>query len=79
MPENYVYPVGVLSDWQHHRWQGLRRSARYIRHQLQRRDWHAVRNTFNGYLAEHDGCAHNCGRGWTQRAASRRAQRLCGR
>lgn len=41
------------------------------------RRWRALRNTFNGYLAEHRHGGHNAGRGWTKRAAIRRADRLC--
>lgn len=55
----------------------VRNERRYLLSQVAERNWRAVRNTFNGYLAEHRGCAHNCGKGWTKRAALRRADRLC--
>jgi hypothetical protein len=55
----------------------LRKEWRYLRHQIRARNWRAVRNNFNGYLAEHDNHPHNCGKGWTKRAAIRRADRLC--
>lgn len=55
----------------------VRVERRYLVGQVRKRNWRAVRNSFNGYLAEHRGCAHNCGRGWTKRAAKRRADALC--
>ena len=77
---NQVYPVGMLRDVQHHGIKrGLRRSWRYLLYQAKRRNWRAVRNSFNGYLAEHDNHPHNCGKGWTRRAAERRVERLCER
>lgn len=69
-----VYSVGWLAAWQGH---DLRRQWRYTVRQVKCRNWRAVRNTFNGYLAEHDGHPHNCGKGWTKRAAVRRVVRLC--
>lgn len=74
--DGVVYPVGLFSDIN-------RRSVRYgITHYVWRccireRRWRALRNYFSGYLAEHDGHPHNAGRGWTQRAARRRVERLC--
>jgi hypothetical protein len=73
---SHVYPVGLLSDIK-------RKRVRYgVRHYLwsygiRGRRWRAVRNYFNGYLAEHDGHPHNAGRGWTKRAAVRRVERIC--
>lgn len=88
-----IYPVGVLHDIQRiyraltvPSLRGkrlgvvrfvLRTERRYLASSVRKREWRAVRNSFNGYLAEHQGCAHNCGRGWTRKAASRRAERLC--
>ena len=88
-----TYPVGVLRTIQitaraltrpgltgkrltiiRQKW---RTERRYLALQVKARDWRAVRNNFNGYLCEHDGHPHNCGRGWTKRAAIRRADRLC--
>jgi hypothetical protein len=76
MIETDIYPVGLLSDIK-------RRRVRYgvrsylIGHCLRGRRWRAARNYFNGYLAEHQGCHHNAGKGWTKRAADRRAVHLC--
>lgn len=41
------------------------------------RNWRAIRNSFNGYLAEHQHGGHNAGSGWTKRAARRRVERIC--
>lgn len=74
-----IYPVGWLEAWQHKR---LRAEWRYTIRQAKKRNWRAVRNTFNGYLAEHDGGpthGHNCGTGWTKRAALRRGLAICAR
>lgn len=70
-----VYPVGLLSDWRRGR------TLTGVRHFLwdyaiKGRRWRAVRNYFNGYLAEHKGCGHNAGRGWTKTAARRRVERI---
>lgn len=70
-----TYPVGLLSDIKRRRVRrGLRR---YLWRQIKSRNWRAVRNYFNGYLAEWhyrpDGVRlTHCGRGWTRRAAIRR-------
>lgn len=69
-----TYPVGLLYDLKHHR---LRNAPRYLRAHLQQRNWRAIRNYFNGYLAEWHNCPEGvrhtkCGRGWTRRAALRR-------
>lgn len=58
----------------------VRKEWRYIwGYCIKGRRWGALRNTFNGYLAEHRHGGHNCGTGWTKRAAIRRAERLCTR
>lgn len=68
------YPVGLFSDIQRKRLrQGLRG---YVLHQVHNRNWRAVRNYFNGYLAEWhyppEGVTHHrCGKGWTRKAAIR--------
>lgn len=78
-----VYPVGVLADLlrlrnalhRRHpkaiRWAlgRLRSQARYITRQARRGNWRAVRNAFNGYLAEHRTLGTRCGKGWTRRRA----------
>ena len=69
-----TYPVGLFSDWRRRR---LRAGVRYLRHQAGERNWRAVRNYFNGYLAEHRHGGHNAGRGWTKAAAQRRVARIC--
>lgn len=69
-----IYPVGILEAIKHHR---IKAELRFLRDRLRERNWRAIRNAFNGYLAEHDGCPHNAGKGWTRRAASRRVNRLC--
>lgn len=59
-----------------HEW---RREVGYLRRQIAARNWRAVRNSFNGYLAEpyeFPPGLHRCGRGWTQRAAVRSLLRL---
>jgi hypothetical protein len=55
----------------------LRHEWGYIRGQAAKHNWRAVRSAFNGYLAEHGGHQHSAGRGWTKRAAIRRAERIC--
>jgi len=39
-------------------------------------NWRAVRNYFNGWLAEHPDGRSSAGRGWTRRAALRRLERI---
>jgi hypothetical protein len=69
-----TYPVGLLLDIKSGKLHyGLKV---YLWGQIKRRNWRAVRNYFNGYLAEWhycpDGVRHyRCGKGWTRRAALR--------
>lgn len=49
----------------------VRYQARYLRRQAKDGDWRAVRNSFNGYLAEHPARGTRCGHGWTRRRALR--------
>lgn len=72
----HVYRVGIFDTWRSGR---LHVSRRYLKHQIKARNWRAVRNHFNGWLAEHEGCHHNAGRGWTEKAACRRALAICQR
>lgn len=78
-----IYPVGVLSTLLtvgrslRLARSTIRHEGRYLAYQARKGNWRAVRNSFNGYLAEHDGHPHNCGRGWTRRAAKRRVDRIC--
>jgi hypothetical protein len=68
-----VYPVGLLEAWQHRRIPGKLRSwRRYLVRQMRAGNWRAVRNSFNGYLAEADGSwgATRCGHGWTKQRAT---------
>lgn len=70
-----TYPVGLLADLKRRRLiHGLRG---YLWRQIKRKNWRAVRQYFNGYLAEwHYPPAgvtiHLCGKGWTRRGAIRR-------
>lgn len=73
-----TYPVGLLSDIKRRR--VLRGVKGYLWRRIKDRNWRAVRNYFNGYLAEWhyppEGMKHyKCGRGWTRRAAVRRLGR----
>lgn len=47
---------------------------RYLIYQARRRNWRAVRNSFNGYLAE-DETTPYCGHGWTHSRALRSLDR----
>lgn len=72
-----TYPVGVLAALlSHDRKRALRKEWRYMRNQAKRGNWRAVRNCWNGYLAEWhyppEGLIHGrCGTGWTRKAALR--------
>lgn len=68
-----AYPVGLFSDIKRRR---LRTGLRYMLEQARKRNWRAVRNYFNGYLAEWHYCPpgvvhYRCGKGWTKRRALR--------
>lgn len=69
-----TYPVGLLSDIKRKR---VRNGIRYyLMEQIKRRNWRAVRNYFNGYLAEwhyppEEFIHGSAGRGWTRKAALR--------
>ena len=93
MNDTDVYPVGVLSkiliiwsiftegDYGEGKfklsWRHIKQEWQFIRYQISMRDWNAVVNSFNGYLAEHHGHPHDCGHGWTKKRAIRRANRIC--
>ena len=70
-----TYPVGLLSDIKRKRVRdGIKN---YLWIQIKRRKWRAVKNYFNGYLAEWhfppEGFVHGrCGTGWTRKRALRR-------
>jgi hypothetical protein len=75
-----VYAVGLWRDLRQFRASGhrprrvrrLARSLRYPFRQARARNWRAVRNYFNGYLAEPYTMppgVTRCGRGWTRRGA----------
>jgi hypothetical protein len=81
-----VYPVGLLRDLRQfahglHRPRSVRRlryALRYPFHQARAGEWRAVKNYFNGYLAEPDPWppgATRCGTGWTKRRAARDFER----
>lgn len=81
MGEIDVYPVGLLADlrrdWRmvtvlRKRPVYVRRCLQYLRRQAKARNWRAVKNTFNGFLAEPlDDSVHwtRCGTGWTRKRA----------
>ena len=57
---------------------GTRRTLSYITYQARRRNWRAIRNTFNGYLAEPTPIPEGltrCGTGWTAERARRDLER----
>lgn len=83
-----VYTVGVLSDMRL-AYRATRRgkyelavsflehSRKSVRRNIKARNWRALGNEFNGYLAEvnypPEGLRHSrCGHGWTRRRAVRR-------
>lgn len=76
MSEIDIYAVGLLHDLQifihspqslRRRWRSLRcRLRRGIWDRIRQRNWRALRNYFNGYLAEHATCGTRCGHGWTR-------------
>lgn len=77
-----TYPVGWLESIQRtittKKLTFLLREWDYCVYQARRGDWHAVRQTFNGYLAEWhyppDGAYQTrCGSGWTRKRALRSA------
>lgn len=66
-----VYAVGFLSDLREARRSGnWRAKLRWFRRSWRRRSY------WNGFLAEHEACPHNAGRGWTRHAACRRVERI---
>lgn len=70
-----TYPVGVLQMLLGRR--PAKSTFGYIAYQIKARNWRAVRNSFNGYLAEwhyppEGMIVHRAGKGWTRRAAIRR-------
>jgi hypothetical protein len=85
MREVDVYPVGLLATLRTVRgiwkYKGKREALRilwfrlgYLRNQARAGNWRAVRNYFNGYLAEplHSNSTWTrCGHGWTERRALR--------
>ena len=70
-----VYPVGFFSDIKRKRLKyGLKH---YLLGQVKRRNWRAVKNYFNGFLAEWhyppEQSRHTtCGTGWTKKRALHR-------
>ncbi|MFC8832326.1 hypothetical protein ACFT8V_03890 [Streptomyces griseoincarnatus] len=74
-----IYPVGLLAHWQHFIHNPDRKAARrrfrldlrYPFRQARARNWRAVKNYFNGYLAEHATLGTRCGTGWTRGRAYR--------
>jgi hypothetical protein len=91
-PAIEVYPVGLLSDllvlgraMRLRRRQGILWALgrvlacfRYMVHQARQGNWRAVKNTFNGYLAEPVAFPERlrrCGSGWTKKRALRSLNR----
>ena len=70
-----VYAVGWLAAWQHRRMGHLRNEWRHTLRWVRERNWRAIRNTLNGYLAEQEGAGH-CGHGWTKSRALRDLARI---
>ena len=71
-PHISTYPVGILSDFKAGRLRGG--IENYLLYQIKARNWRAVRNYFNGYLAEWHYAPEGvnltmCGKGWTRKAA----------
>lgn len=69
-----AYPVGLFSDIKQKR---LRAGFKSLKGRVKARNWRAVRNYFNGYLAEwHYPPAevkhYKCGKGWTKKRAIKR-------
>lgn len=78
-----VYPVGVLAELlrlgralRSRRWEAIRwalgrlgSEAGHIARRARARRWREVKNSFNGYLAEHRTLGTRCGSGWTKRRA----------
>jgi hypothetical protein len=60
-----IYPVGLFMDLKHKRY---RRGLEYLKYQLGRKNFRAVRQYFNGYLAEASE-GTRCGHGWTKNRA----------
>jgi hypothetical protein len=82
MEELDIYPVGLLQELIYFRrgyrhaesWSKLLYSLKYPFRRVGEGNWRAVRNYFNGYLAEPAEWppgVTSCGRGWTRRAAVR--------
>ena len=73
-----VYPVGLLMDLQYLRssgdWRSFAHRQRHLLRWAQERNWRAIRNHFNGYLAEPHPFppgVERCGTGWTRNRSLR--------
>lgn len=82
-----IYPVGwlrALKDYRSckrnklkkHAWVHIRREFAYMKIHVKKKNWRALQNQFNGYLAEpiqwppgEYPKGHRCGHGWTQNRA----------
>lgn len=64
-----VYPVGLFRDLKNKK---LKSGMKYLMFQIKRGEFRAVRQYFNGYLAEHEFKGTRCGKGWTKRRAMKR-------
>jgi hypothetical protein len=78
-----IYPVGVLTELIRGRRTkqyraSLRNIIRVIKRDVEYRKWHALKSSFNGFLAEPDvmpGKLTRCGSGWTRKRALKDLQR----
>lgn len=64
-----TYPVGLFNDLKRRRI-----NVSYLKRQISHRNWRAIKNYFNGYLAEWNYCPNGvnhsrCGSGWTRKRA----------
>lgn len=68
-----TYPVGLLAAIKHRQ---IKSTVPYLLEQARNGNWRAVRNHFNGYLAEwhyppNEVMHYRCGHGWTRKRALR--------
>lgn len=74
----FRHPISPLGRKQ--AWRELRTEWRYTVKQIKRKKWRAVKNSFNGYLAEPEifppgDYRRRCGTGWTKDRALRSLHR----
>lgn len=74
MIEVEIYPNGWLYAL---KYKGFWLEVGIVLGQVRHRDWRGVRDFFHAYAAEHVGCPHRMGTGWTKNQAQRRTARIC--